>query len=114
MITTAEALRVLENDCCGHWTWTLGEPDEVIFSYDNGGEDGVPSNDSYGFARDRSGFILFRKGAEFYVLADWEDYTGHGCRCGGYVRGPFATLDEAKVLGLTDDEREIYAKAVLP
>ena len=102
MISPERLLGILESAPCGHWSWPTGKrPNKVVYSWDSNG-----GTDSYGEDTERSGFVLFRCGREFFVLADSEDYSGHGCQCDGYLRGPFASLSKAKTLGLTDEERK--------
>jgi hypothetical protein len=57
------------------------------------------------------------KDGAWIVFTEWQDYTGHGCRCGSYTvstssrmpisRRPFTSLREAIVYGLTDEGRRV-------
>jgi hypothetical protein len=57
------------------------------------------------------------KDGAWIVFTEWQDYTGHGCRCGSYtvstsnrkpISGrPFTSLREAIVYGLTDEGRRV-------
>src|SRR5262245_28227040 len=43
---------------------------------------------------------------QFYVFAEWQDYTGHGCQCDCQVFGPFPDSNAAVRLGFDNDLRE--------
>jgi hypothetical protein len=53
------------------------------------------------------GVAVFRtRQGGYFTLEEWQDYTGHGCRCGCELTGPFDTYDGAVRFGLTKNARE--------
>lgn len=45
---------------------------------------------------------------QYLVVSEWGDSTGHGCRCDG-TASIHDTLEQAKALGLTEEERQALA-----
>lgn len=56
---------------------------------------------------EESGGAVFEAPDGFWVYEESQDYTGHGCRCGADVAGPFPDLDTAIRFGLTKSMRAI-------
>jgi len=64
------------------------------------------STGTYAEETDRSGLVMFwTDDQKVAVFEDSEDYTGHGCQCHS-ILNIFDTLEEALVLGLTEEEAQ--------
>lgn len=48
----------------------------------------------------------------FLTFSEWQDYTGHGCRCGASYDGPFLTLREAYWKGLDENGRDLLGVTI--
>lgn len=92
MMTVEECKSHVEylKDCCLYVDFDVDRISEVLFSWSSG-------NEEYA---DRDGFVVFKTtDGRFVVVSDNED---SGC---GSELSEFATLEELRDLGLTDDQR---------
>lgn len=53
-----------------------------------------------------NGGAVFRIGSSWFAVTEWQDYTGHGCRCGAELSAPFPTKEAAVRFGLTLEIRD--------
>ena len=102
---TIEEMKAQRDNRWNDWPCAFGYADgfdmddvaEVLASYCQPGRDGYANTDVHG---------LFRlKDGRYATLSAWCDTTGWDCQAAGHGE-VYATLEEAKRLGLTLEERE--------
>ena len=101
--TVDEVNAAIKDDYCGHYRGAPFAASVVVansYCYDKWG------TERQGYDDDESFVVYLDKVSNYYVLWESSDSTGHGCRCSGGVAGPFPTLKDAVLLGLTADQRD--------
>lgn len=58
---------------------------------------------------DNESFAIGELGGRFYVVQEWSDSSGHGCRCDGTIT-EWASLEEAIRLGIGEPQREAISR----
>lgn len=87
------------SDCCGVPKEVLDQVTNVIAFVESEHDE-------------RSGAAFAECAGGFLTFSEWQDYTGHGCRCGASHDGPFTTLHDAYWLGLDENGRDLLGAAI--
>lgn len=87
------------SECCGVPVEVLDQVIDVIAFVESEHDEG-------------SGAALATCASGFLTFSEWQDYTGHGCRCGASYDGPFPTLREAYWKGLDENERDLLGATI--
>ena len=81
-------------DGCGCWgeisSFLLTHPKVEVLGF-------VPSEPD-----ESTGAAILKADGKFYAFTEWQDYTGHGCRCGSTLSDAYDTLEGAWLFGLDE------------
>lgn len=111
-----DLFRFLDGCCLHEPDWGPDEVEEILLSvysdYGNKWEIG-PENCAKDFGGDSESItvVKLKDGGGFGLLAESEDYTGHGCQCSSFT-GIYTSLEELLTMGVPEDGnvRELVRK----